>query len=75
MVFETLKEMIVNELNLKEDVITPEARIIEDLGADSIDAANLIFEIEDKFEIALSDEETQNIKTVGDLIKIIESKK
>lgn len=75
MVFDTLQEMIVKELNIKSEKITIEAKIIEDLGADSIDAANLIFEIEDKFDISLSDDETQNIKTVGDLVRIIESKK
>ena len=75
MIFDQLKEMIVKELNIDENKIHLDSKIVEDLGADSIDAANLIFEIEDQFNISLSDEETQNIKVVSDLVSIIESKK
>ncbi len=75
MIFERIKEMIVEELNVPEEKITMEARLAEDLGADSIDAVELIMNIEDEFEIQVSDEEAQNIKTVGDLVKYVEALK
>ncbi len=75
MVFERVKEMIVEELSVEAEKITMESRLAEDLGADSIDAVELIMNIEDEFEIQVSDEEAQNIKTVGDLVKYIEAAK
>ncbi|TVP85884.1 MAG: acyl carrier protein [Acholeplasmataceae bacterium] len=73
MVFERVKAMIVEELNVPEEKVTMEARLAEDLGADSIDAVELIMNIEDAFSIQVSDEEAQGIKTVGDLVKYIEA--
>ena len=75
MIFERIKEMIVEELNVPVEKITMTARLAEDLGADSIDAVELIMNIEDEFEIQVSDEQAQNIKTVGDLVRYIESVK
>ena len=75
MVFERIKQMIIDELNVPEEKITLEARLSEDLGADSIDAVELIMNIEDEFDIQVSDEEAQNIKTVGDLVKYIDQAK
>ncbi len=72
MVFERIKAMIKEELNVPEEKITMEAKLSEDLGADSIDAVELIMNIEDEFEIQVSDEEAQNIKTVGDIVKFVE---
>jgi acyl carrier protein len=74
-IFERVKEMIVEELNVPVEKITMTARLAEDLGADSIDAVELIMNIEDEFEIQVSDEQAQNIKTVGDLVRYIESVK
>ncbi|MCF7931314.1 MAG: acyl carrier protein [Acholeplasmataceae bacterium] len=73
--FERIKEMIVEELNVPVEKITMEARLAEDLGADSIDAVELIMNIEDEFSVQVSDEEAQNIKTVGDLVKYVEALK
>ncbi len=73
MIFERIKEMIVEELNVPAGKITMEAKLSEDLGADSIDAVELIMNIEDEFSIQVSDEEAQNIKTVGDLVNYVES--
>ncbi|MFA6801505.1 MAG: acyl carrier protein [Acholeplasmataceae bacterium] len=72
MVFERVKEMIIDELGLPEEKITMEARLAEDLGADSIDAVELIMNIEDEFSVQVSDEEAQNIKTVGDIVNFVE---
>ncbi len=75
MVFERIKAMIKDELNVPEEKITMEAKLAEDLGADSIDAVELIMNIEDEFEVQVSDEEAQNIKTVGDIVKFVENLK
>ncbi|HBG32771.1 MAG TPA: acyl carrier protein [Acholeplasmataceae bacterium] len=75
MIFERIKQMIIEELNVPEAKITMEARLAEDLGADSIDAVELIMNIEDEFSIQVSDEQAQNIKTVGDLVKYVEAVK
>lgn len=73
--FDKIKEMIINELNIPADRITMEARLAEDLGADSIDAVELIMKIEDEFSLEVSDDDAQNLKTVGDLVKFLESVK
>ncbi|TNF08421.1 MAG: acyl carrier protein [Bacillota bacterium] len=75
MIFERIREMIVEELNVPVEKIKMESRLAEDLGADSIDAVELIMNIEDEFEVQVSDEQAQSIKTVGDLVKYIESVK
>lgn len=75
MVFETIKELIVKQLSVAEEKVTEEARLAEDLGADSIDAVELIMEIETAFDIEVSDEEAQSVKTVGDLCKYVEKHK
>ncbi|BCR36427.1 acyl carrier protein [Mariniplasma anaerobium] len=75
MVFARVKEMIVEELSVEAEKVTLESRLSEDLGADSIDAVELIMNIEDEFNIQVSDEDAQNLKTVGDLVKYIEASK
>lgn len=75
MVFARVKEMIVEELSVEAEKVTLESRLSEDLGADSIDAVELIMNIEDEFSIQVSDEDAQNLKTVGDLVKYIEASK
>lgn len=72
MIFEKIKGLIEEEMNIPADQITLESKIAEDLGADSIDAIELIMGIEEEFGIEISDEEAMNIKTVGDLVKVIE---
>ncbi|NLN50261.1 MAG: acyl carrier protein [Acholeplasmataceae bacterium] len=71
MTFEKVKQIILNELNINEDKITNEARLQEDLGADSLDAVELIMSIEDEFNIQVSDEMAAEIKTVGQLVNYI----
>ncbi len=70
MVFERVKRNDCRRIKCWSRKITLESRLAEDLGADSIDAVELIMNIEDEFEIQVSDEEAQNIKTVGDLVKV-----
>ena len=73
-VFDKVKEIIVKELKIDEFKVTPEAALKEDLGADSIDAVEVIMALEDEFNISISDDAAQNIKTVQDLVNYIESK-
>ena len=73
MVFERVKELLVTQLDLDEEKVTGDSCIAEDLGADSLDVVELLMAIEDEFGIEIPDEEIENIKTVDDLVKYIES--
>ena len=72
MVFDKIKELIVEQLGVEEDVVTPEASIQDDLGADSLDVVDLITTIEDEFDLSIPDEAVEEIKTVGDIVNYIE---
>ena len=69
--FEAVKEITVDLLNVDESKVTPEARFREDLEADSLDLVELIMAFEDKFGGEISDEDAQNITTVGEVVKYI----
>jgi acyl carrier protein len=69
--FEQVKEIIVELLNVDESKVTLEARFREDLEADSLDLVELIMAFEDKFGGEISDEDAQNITTVGEVVKYI----
>ena len=72
MVLEKLKAILSEQFDAEEDSITPETSIADDLGADPLDVVDLLMSIEDEFEIEIPDEEIDNIKTVGELVKYIE---
>ena len=72
MVFDKLKEIIVEQLGVDEDAVTPEANIQEDLGADSLDIVDLIQTIEDEYDLSIHDEAVEEIKTVNDIVNYIE---
>lgn len=74
MVFDKIRDIIVEQLDVEEDKVTAEASITEDLGADSLDVVDLVMSIEESFDIEIPDEEVENIKTVGDIVKFIEAK-
>ena len=73
-IFEKVKEIIIDKLNVDEEKIVPEARFREDLKADSLDLVELIMAFEDEFGGEISDEEAQSIATVGDAVKYIAEK-
>ncbi len=75
MIFEKLQGIIVEELGVEKDEITLEANLNDDLGADSLDAVELIMAIEDAFEINVSDEVAQTLTTVGKIVAFIEGEK
>ena len=74
MVFVKIKDIILEQLDVEEDAVTMEASITEDLGADSLDVVDLVMSIEESFDVEIPDEEVENIKTVGDIVKYIENK-
>lgn len=75
MVFEKIREILCEQLDLEEDEITMASSIEDDLGADSLDMVDLVMSIEDEFEISVADEDVENIKTVGDIVHYIEENK
>lgn len=72
MVLEKIKAILSEQFDVEEDSITSSTDISEDLGADSIDIVDLLMSIEDEFEIEIPDEEVENIRTVGQVVKYIE---
>ena len=67
-----VKDIIVEQLGVKPDQVTPEAKFIEDLGADSLDTVELIMALEEEFGIEVPDEQAEKLTTVGDVVKYIE---
>jgi acyl carrier protein len=70
-----VRAIIADQLKISEDQIKPEARFIEDLGADSLDLVELIMAMEDQFETSIPDDEAEKIRTVGDAIAYVNSSK
>ena len=73
MVFEKVKSIVADQLDVEEEKVTAEASITEDLGADSLDVVDLVMSIEEEIDIEIPDEAVENIKTVGDIVSYIES--
>ena len=69
-----ITEIIVEQLGVKPEEVTPEASFVDDLGADSLDTVELVMALEEEFGIEIPDEEAEKIQTVGDAIKYIEEK-
>ena len=75
MVFETVRKLIAEQLEIEEETITMESALIEDLGADSLDVVDLVMSIEDEYGIEVPDEAIENMRTIGDAVKFIEENK
>jgi acyl carrier protein len=71
-VFERVKSIIVDRLDVDESKVTMEASFKEDLEADSLDVVELVMELEDEFDMEIADEEAEKINTVGDAVNYIE---
>lgn len=68
---ERVKKIIVEQLGVKEDEVTPEASFVDDLGADSLDTVELVMALEEEFECEIPDEEAEKLTTVGQAIDYI----
>ena len=68
-----VKEIIVNELGVEAEKVTPEASFVEDLGADSLDTVELVMAFEEEFGLDIPDEDAEKMATVGEAIKYLQS--
>ena len=75
MAIDKIKKLLAEQLNISEDTISESSKIVDDLGADSLDVVELLMTLEDEFGVSVSDEDAVKIKTVGDIAKIIENSK
>lgn len=69
---EKVQAMLADALNLPLDKISPDARIIEDLGADSLDVVELLSRLEDEYGVVIPDDDVETLKTVGDVATELE---
>ena len=72
MVFEKLTEILSTQLEIEQDLITPDSELADDLGLSSIDLVDLAMSIEDEFNIEVPDDLIEKVKTVGDVVNFIE---
>ena len=72
MVFEKLKTIIIEEFEIEEELITMTTSLTDELDIDSLDLVDLVMTFEDEFDMEISDEALENIKTVGDIVKYID---
>ena len=70
--FEKVRDIIAEQLSIDPAQIVPEATFTEDLGADSLDAGEMVMAVEEEFDISVPDEALENIKTVADLLALVE---
>ena len=73
--FETVKSMIADQLKVDPATITPESRLMEDLKADSANIMVMIMDLEDQFGVTVEDDQIMKLRTVGDVVKYIDSLK
>ena len=67
-----IKKIVVEQLGVNADQVTPEAKFIEDLGADSLDTVELVMALEEEFRNEIKDEDAEKLTTVGDVVRHIE---
>jgi acyl carrier protein len=71
---EKVKDIIVEQLGVNPEQVTPQASFIEDLGADSLDIVELVMAFEEEFSVEVPDEDAEKLQTVGDVVKYIEER-
>ncbi len=75
MIFDKIRDIIVEQLQVEEDEVTLDTNLMKDLSADSLDAVEIIMAIEDEFSIEIPDEDAEGMQTVSDLVKYVEENK
>lgn len=75
MIFDKIKEIIVEQLGVDEDSISMDTNLIKDLEADSLDAVEIIMAIEETYDFEIPDEEAEKFQTVSDLVEYVEDNK
>lgn len=70
--FETVRDYLASQLEVDPATITPDTDIIDDLEADSLDLVELIMTLEDHYDIVLTDDKTAGVRTVGQVVKMLE---
>ena len=73
-IFEQLKKILCDQLDLDEEQVTEDSEVIDDLGADSLDIVDLVMTLEEEFDTEIPDEDIENLRTVGDIVKYIEER-
>ena len=72
--FDRVKKVVVEQLDVSEDEVTPDASFVEDLGADSLDVVELVMGLEEEFDVEIPDEDAEKITTVQEAVSYIEAK-
>jgi acyl carrier protein len=72
--FDRVKKVLVEQLDVDEDAVTPVASIVDDLGADSLDVVEIIMGLEEEFDVEIPDEDAEKITTVQQIISYVEEK-
>ncbi|MCL2054727.1 MAG: acyl carrier protein [Oscillospiraceae bacterium] len=72
MIFEKVRDIIVEQFDVDAEAVTVGANVQDDLGADSLDVVDLVMTLEEEFDVEIPDEAVEGIKTVGDIVKFIE---
>ena len=73
-IFEQVKKILCDQLDLEEEQVNEDSEVIDDLGADSLDIVDLVMTLEEEFDTEVPDEDIENLKTVGDIVKYIEDR-
>ena len=70
--FERIRELLAEQLDIDEEKITMDSNILEDFEADSLDVVDMVMSLEDEFGIEIPDEQVENLRTVGDVVRYVE---
>ncbi len=73
-IFEQVKKILCDQLDLDEEQVTEDSEVIDDLGADSLDIVDLVMTLEEEFDTEIPDEDIENLRTVGDIVKYVEER-
>ena len=73
--FDKIAKVLADQLGIDKSIITMDSKIVEDLGADSLDVVELLMSLEEEYGITVSDDEAGAIRTVGDIVNLLENKK